>query len=285
MSSARINGHLLTDNLVYFRLLSGETIAVGARLEDSRGRGTGAAYVFERHDGTWEQVQKLTASDAALGDIFGRVSVDNDAMMVSADLNDDRGDQAGKAYAFEARGGVWTEVAQIVASDGAAGDDFGISLALRSGTAVFGAIGDDGPGNNSGSAYVFERQNRRWTQTARLEASDAAARQSFGFSVGADDDTIVVGAPNHGGDGESAGAAYVFERRAGVWKQTAKLTPRDPARLTSFGSTVAISDNTIVVGVLWNGDGAHPGAAYIFERRRDGSWAEVAKLVPGLTAR
>lgn len=264
--------------------ISGETIAVGARLKDTRGRASGAAYVFERHDGTWEQVRKLTASDAALGDLFGRVAIDNDAMMVSADLNDDRGEQAGKAYAFEARGGVWTEVAQIAASDGAAGDEFGISLALRAGTAVFGAIGDDGAGDNSGSAYVFERQNRRWTQMARLVASDAAARQSFGHSVAADEDTIVVGAPNHDGNGEFAGAAYVFERRAGVWNQTAKLAPRDAARLTAFGSTVAISDNTIVVGVLGNGDGAHPGAAYIFERR-EGSWVEVAKLVPGLTAR
>jgi len=264
--------------------VSGETIAVGARLEDSRGRGAGAAYVFERHDGTWEQVRKLTASDMALGDLFGRVSVDNDEMMVSADLNDDRGDQAGKAYVFEARGGVWTEVAQIAAGDAAAGDEFGISLALRGGTAVFGAIGDDGAGDNSGAAYVFERQNRRWTQMARLVASDAAARQSFGHSVAADEDTIVVGAPNHGGDGEFAGAAYVFERRAGVWNQTAKLTPRDAARLRAFGSTVAVSNNTIVVGVLGNGDGAHPGAAYIFERR-EGGWSEVAKLVPGLTAR
>jgi hypothetical protein len=49
-------------------------------------------------------------------------------------------------------------------------------------------------------------------------------------------------------------------------------------------SLVAVSNNTIVVGVLFNSDGAHPGAAYVF-KRNEGSWSEVARLVPGVTAR
>ena len=152
--------------------LSGDTIVVGARLADSRASDTGAAYVFGRKNGTWHQVGKLVASDAASGDIFGRVSVDQDAMVLSADLNDDRGSNAGKAYAFQKRGGVWDEVARLTASDGAAGDEFGISLALKGGTAVFGALGSGGDG--SGAAYVFERRDGRWAQLARLTASDAS---------------------------------------------------------------------------------------------------------------
>jgi hypothetical protein len=252
--------------------VSDETIAVGARLDDSRGRDAGATYLFRRRDGVWQQVAKLTASDAVRGDVFGRVSIDKGVMVVSADLNDDRGNAAGKAYAFEKRGEKWTEVAIITTSDAAAGDEFGISLFLRGGTAVFGAVGH---GANSGAAYVFEQRRRKWVQTARLTSSDGAKGQLFGFAVSALVDLVVVGAP---GDRKATGAAYVFERRAGGWSQTAKLGASDAAPQKRFGNSIATTDNTIVVGALTNGGGTHPGAAYVFERRR-GAWSEVARLV------
>ena len=254
--------------------VSGQTIAVGARLADSHGRDAGATYLFQRRGRNWQQVAKLTASDAVGGDLFGRVSIDKGMMVVSADLNDDRGNAAGKAYAFEKRGGKWTEVARIHASDAAPGNEFGFSLVLRGGNAVFGVIGADSHGRNSGAAYVFERQHRQWVQTARLTASDGATSQLFGFSVTALADLLVVGAP---GDRNATGAAYVFERRAGAWTQTGKLGASDAAPLRRFGNSVAATDNTIVVGALADG-GPHAGGAYVFERR-DGSWWEVARLV------
>jgi hypothetical protein len=259
--------------------VSEETIVVGARLADSDAVDVGAAYVFERHGGSWQQVKKLMASDATAGDIFGRVSIDGDTMLVSADLNDDRGNNAGKAYAFQRRRGAWVEVGKITASDGIAGDEFGISLALRDGMAVFGAAGSNARGDDSGAAYVFEQRDGTWAQLARLTASDATTMHAFGFSVATGNDTIVVGAPNHDGKGERAGAAYVFERRAGEWTQVDKITASDAAPRTWFGSTVSISDNTIVVGTLLNGEGNRPGAAYVFERHQ-GVWSEVARLEP-----
>jgi hypothetical protein len=255
--------------------VSNETIAVGARLEDSREKDGGATYLFQRRSGIWQQVAKLTASDARRGDLFGRVSIDDDMMVVSADLNDDRGNAAGKAYAFEKRGGKWTEVATITASNAAAGDEFGFALALRSGTAVLGAVGADGHAPKSGAAYVFERRRRQWVETARLTASEEATSQLFGFSVSALVDLVVVGAP---GDRKATGAAYVFERRNGAWTQTAKLGASDARPQRRFGNSVAATHNSIVVGALTNGDGTHPGAAYVFERR-GGSWSEVTRLV------
>jgi len=117
--------------------VSGETIVVGARLESTLGKDAGAAYVFEHRDGGWRQAAKLTASDPVAGDLFGRASLDGQTMFVSADLNDDGGGQAGKAYLFEKRGTVWTEMTRFYASDVAAGSEFGISLAFSGGVAVF----------------------------------------------------------------------------------------------------------------------------------------------------
>jgi hypothetical protein len=243
--------------------VSGETIAVGARLVDSQAVNTGAAYIFARDDGNWRQVRKLTASDAKAGDIFGRVSIDKDLLLVSADLNDDRGSNAGKAYAFQNRGGEWVEEARITASDGAAVDEFGVSLALKGGVAVFGAVGSDAQSEDSGAAYVFERREGRW--------------QAFGYSVATSDDTIVVGAPNHGGAGLRAGAAYVFERRGGIWTEAARLTASDVAPGMWFGNSVAIDRNRIVVGMLFSGEDKRSGSAYVFERGAAG-WSEVARL-------
>jgi hypothetical protein len=264
--------------------LSGETIVVGARLADVPVADAGAAYVFARQNGTWKQIRKLIASDAARGDLFGRVSVDGNAMIVSADLNDDRGSNAGKAYAFQNRQDGWAEVARLTAPDGSAGDEFGVSLALKGETAVFGAIGSDTRSDHSGAAYVFERQEGKWTQIIRLTATEPAARQAFGWALAMDDHTIVVGAPNDSGAGERAGAVYVFERQPGGWAHAGKLTASDAAPFTWFGSTVAINGNRIVVGMLLNGKGQRSGAAYVFERNQ-ATWSEVARLVPVPTSR
>jgi hypothetical protein len=262
--------------------VSGDTVAVGARLVDGPAVDVGATYVFARRGDNWQQVGKFMASDAMAGDIFGRVSIDADTMLVTADLNDDRGNNAGKAYAFQNREGTWVEVAKITASDGMAGDEFGVSLVLTGGTGVFGAAGSDARGDDSGAAYVFERRDGQWAQTARLTASDGATKHAFGFAVAAGNDTIVVGAPNHSGHGERAGAAYVFERRGDVWTEAGKLTASDAAPATWFGNSVAIAGDTIVVGMLTSGSDRRSGSAYVFERRQ-GQWLEVARLLPEVT--
>jgi FG-GAP repeat len=258
--------------------VSGNTIVVGARLRDDRGHDAGAAYLFERSGGVWAEVAKLTASDAAPGDLFGRASLDGDTLIVSADLNDDRGRSAGKAYVYQRqRPGTWAEAAILHASDGAAGDELGITLALNGRTAVFAAMGRDGSVADSGAAYVFEEEDGRWTETARLEPGDATPAHAFGLAIAAAHETIVIGAPYHAAAGERAGAVYVFERRDGRWTETAKLTPSDPAPGRGFGATVAVSNGTIVVGVRGAANGRNPGAVYVFERR-SGKWVEAARL-------
>ena len=99
--------------------------------------------------------------------------------------------------------------AKLTASDGAAADYFGYSVAISGDTGVVGAYGNDNEkGSNSGSAYVFVRSGTTWTQQAKLTASDGAANDYFGVGVAISGDTVVVGA--YGNDGK--GSAYVFVR-------------------------------------------------------------------------
>jgi len=229
------------------------------------------------------QQAKLTASDAAVGDFLGwSVSISGDTAIVGSRLDDHAGGtDAGSAYVFVRSGGVWTQQQKLVASDAAASDWFGISIALSGDTAVVGAYQDDhAGGTNAGSVYVFVRSGAVWAQQAKLVASDAAASDLFGQSVSISSDTIIVGA--HQDDhaaGSNAGSAYAFVRSGGVWTQQAKLTAADAAANDLFGYSVSISGDTAIVGAYFDdhAGGINSGSAYVF-LRSSGAWAEQTRL-------
>jgi hypothetical protein len=109
--------------------------------------------VFTRTGGEWTQQAKLVPSDGEAFDLFGhRVALGGDTAIIGAQYDDEN---SGSAYVFTRTGGVWTEQAKLLPSDGASGDHFGWTVALKGDTAVIGALGDDDNGTNSGSAYVF----------------------------------------------------------------------------------------------------------------------------------
>ena len=190
---------------------------------------------------------KLTASDGAAADIFGfSVAISGDTAVVGAALDDVPGaanddTASGSAYVFVRSAGAWSEQQKLTASDAAAGDLFGRSVAISGESVVVGAFNDDDTASDSGSAYVFQRSGTTWSQEAKLTASDAALSDFFGFSVAISGDTAVVGAHLDDDAGGDSGSAYVFQRSAGVWSEQQKLTASDAALADEFGFSVAIS--------------------------------------------
>ncbi len=260
--------------------LSEDLAVVGAPLADDPANSAGSAYVFQMDEtGVWMEVSKLIASDGAGSDEFGQaVAVSGDIVIVGAPLDDDAGFNSGSAYVFERdETGSWVEVAKLVASDGAANANFAEAVALQGTLAVVG--GEDFGG--LGSAYVFERfENGTWVERAKLVASDQAPGDAFGFSVALSEPTIVVGAFRDDDAGSSTGSAYVFERdQMGQWIQAAKLLASDASAGSSFGRSVGVSGDLLVVGAFDEDDLAFAaGAAYVFERGDTGAWGEVAKI-------
>ncbi|HDS46409.1 MAG TPA: hypothetical protein ENN68_10125 [Methanomicrobia archaeon] len=117
-----------------------------------------AADVFKRDGSSWTQQAKLLASDGAANDYFGdSVFLDGEYVFVGAIYDDDKGTDSGSAYIFKRSGISWTQQAKLLATDGAAGDYFGYSVALDGEYALVGAWSDDDKGTNSGSAYVVSR--------------------------------------------------------------------------------------------------------------------------------
>jgi len=174
--------------------LSHDTAVVGAYRDNGA---TGSAYVFVRNGDEWILQDKLSAGDATTGDYFGfSVSIEDDVVMVGA-YGDDTpaGVDAGSVSVFLRNAGHWQQQAKLVAADAAAGDYFGASVALSGGSALMGAVLDDGPGGNqSGSAYVFVGSGGNWNQQAKLTAHDATTEDRFGYTLALEGDTALVGA-------------------------------------------------------------------------------------------
>ena len=189
--------------------------------------------------------------------------------------------------------------AYLKASSSDAGDAFGSWVAVSGNTVVVGAPfedsgatgvngnDDDDSTPDSGAAYVFIRDGTSWSQQAYLKASNGRPGDEFGQSVAISGDTIVVGARFAS---FNIGAAYVFVRSGSTWNEQAILSASNADFGDRFGSSVAVSGDTIVVGASFedsaatgvngiqsNNNRPDSGAAYVFVRS-SGTWIQQAYL-------
>ena len=208
---------------------------------------SGAAAFTETH--------KLTASDGALLDEFGHAAaISGTTGIVGAWEDDPNGSASGSAYLFNTSTG--NESFKLSADDAAAGDNFGVSVAVDGTRAIVGAWKDDA---DTGAAYIFDTTTG--DELFKLTADDAAAGDNFGISVGISGNRAIVGAFNNN---SLAGSAYLFDVATG--DQLLKLTATDAAPNDSFGVSVAISGNRAIVGAELNDDdGTNSGSAYLFD--------------------
>ncbi len=225
----------------------GNTALIGAYGKDGF---EGAAYAFARYSGFWNQQQELTASDRAPNNRFG-YSVTLSAGGNMALIGAPKSNLEGAAYAFTSSDGSWSqqqEQQELTAWDGAASDQFGISVSLSSdgNTALIGA---DNRNSGQGAAYAFTSSDGSWSPQQKLIASGGASGDYFGSSVALSNDgnAALIGALGKNG---LAGAGYVFTRSTGTWSpQQTTLTASDAAADDEFGSAVALSgEGTAFIG-------------------------------------
>jgi predicted amidohydrolase len=266
--------------------LSGDTAVAGALGADTAGGvDAGAAYVFVRSGTAWTEQQKLVALDGATLDGFGiSTSVAGDRVLVGAwSADTPAGPAAGAAYVFVGSGATWSEEQKILPGDGAPNDAFAYAVSLSGDTAIVGArLGDTADGVDAGSAYVFVRAGTTWSRQQKLLGSETPRDGFGGVAVSVSGDTAVVGARLADTPaGADAGSAYVFVRSGAAWSLQQKLLASDGAALDSFGTSVSVSGDTVIVGapVADTVGGVDAGAAYAFVRSGT-TWTEQQKLLP-----
>jgi hypothetical protein len=131
-------------------------IVVGAYGDDDSGSLSGSAYAFSFDGSSWQQEQKLLASDGGWNHIFGKsLAASANVALIGSHRDDDLGGNSGSAYVFRFNGVDWIEEAKLLASDGATGDRFAWSLGIAGHIAVVAAHKNDDQGTDSGAAYVF----------------------------------------------------------------------------------------------------------------------------------
>jgi hypothetical protein len=284
---------------------------------------TQQAYLKPAAVGTTQTEDHFGRSVAVAGDtvVVGAYGEDSATTGVNSAPNESATD-SGAAYVFVRSGTVWTQQAYLkpAAFGGTqAGDNFGSSVAVAGDTVVVGAYREDSASTgvnsspnegaaSSGAAYVFVRSGTVWTQQAYLKPAAVGTTQAgdrFGSSVAVAGDTAVVGAygedsaatgvnstPDEGAP--DSGAAYVFVRSGTVWTQQAHLKPAAVGTTQAgdfFGWSVAVSDDTAIVGALYedsdttgvnsppNEAAISAGAAYVFVRSGT-VWTQQAYLKP-----
>ena len=279
--------------------VDGDTAVVGAPKDfDGNGGNTGAVYVFTRDSsGAWSQQGILTTT--VRSDFGSSVAVHGDTAVVGAPKDFDGNDvKTGAVYVFTRdSSGAWSQQGILTASDGGLNDEFGISVGVDGDTVVVGAWK-----KGKGAAYVFTRNDGVWDGGVKLTASDGKEDDEFGISIALNGKTLVVGAPRNDKyienniEEEDAGAAYVFTKPTGGWGAwddlpqtddddedkdglTAKLTASDRAEDDFFGQSVALDDDTILVGAPGdnnNDNRINSGSVYLFAMPSDG-WGDLTE--------
>jgi hypothetical protein len=181
----------------------------------------------------------------------------------------------------------WQTQSKLLASDAAANDTFGNSVAMSSdgNTLAVGSSGDDtAAGSNTGSVYIFTRSGSTWSEQAKLVASDAAAGDTLSkVAISSDGNTVAAGASGDDDSvaGSNTGSVYIFTRSGSTWSQQAKLVASDMAASDQLGISVTISSdgNTVAAGAHTddNSGGLNAGSVYIFTRSGS-TWSQQTRL-------
>jgi hypothetical protein len=286
----------------------GNTLAVGAPLEDGSGNtidaaddngrdNSGAVYVFVRTADTWSQQAYIKPSVSAVDDQFGyavALSFDGNTLAVGAPTRDAFGADSGAAFVFTRTGTTWSQQAVVTSTAPGADDWFGASLALapNGNSLVVSAFQDDGISNtvpDTGAVFIFDRVGTSWGVGTVLRETNQDPSDNFGYSVAfADGDTLAIGAPNEDSDGTAqtdnsvteAGAVFVFTRSGVSWTPQGYLKAPTPTAGDFVGKQVSIATNGNALVAAAAGDDtvlSNSGAAYAFTRA-SATWSAPAQL-------
>jgi len=258
--------------------ISGDTAVVGSPQANGVVNLSGAAYVFVRQDGAWNQQAKLVPPDGVGSQFGGAVAIDGDTIVVGARL----ADAGGAVYVYVRDGVNWVQQGPPLRADDAAADDwFGSSVAIDGDTIVVGAVfeEDDAANSGRGAAYVFVRSGETWSQQAKLTAGDGAGGDQFGSAVAISGERVIVGAPFATAGASQSGAAYVFVRSGTTWSPQGKIQV-DEVR-AALGTSVSLDGDFAAVGAP-NHDEAgiiNAGAVYLYQFQAPDSWTLVKTFV------
>lgn len=268
-------------------LLLGAAFAAGSALAAPASTPSAAGGAVAT-DNPWFLTQTLKGSQTGtVADWFGRgVAVDGTTAVIGAPTAVSTGTaRKGAAYFMALEGGVWVEKqvmrgSQQTTTSGSV-DNYGYTVALQGDTAAVTAKTMAEPdGSYHGIVYLYTRSGDSWTEQAIVKANAAdAPYDDFGHALALDGDTLAVGAMTYRPNAATpqVGRVYVYVRNGGAWTLQATLAADDAGPFMTFGMSVALAGDTLLVGGPGNDNLARPGAVYAFQRSGT-TWTQVQHI-------
>lgn len=232
----------------------------------------GAGPLVVQGAGPWQ----IGGSADLNGDAFGsNCRIDGDTLIVGAPRDETLGTFTGAAYIYRWTGDSWAEEATLFPSVGANSRYFGSFVDVCGDTAVV-----VGRRLSIGNVVdIFVRTDLGWALQDTILENYQNPCCDYWRGVDISGDTIVIGKSGDSGMGEDAGVVYVFARQGETWSQQTELYASDAAPSDTFGTSVAIEGDTLVVAAPGEDDGGDgAGVLYVFERTGD-SWTETSKIL------
>jgi hypothetical protein len=264
----------------------GDYAVVGAPGDTVGSDVCGAAYIYAKENGSWKQMTKLKASNAAAGDKFGTsVSIYDNIVVIGAPEKTISGAYAkGRVYVFKRIGHLWSQVIGLQASNGQAYDKLGTAVAIDGQMIIAGAPFTDHTGKtDAGSAYIFRFENNNWIEKKVINPADATGYGLFGSAVDISGTTVAIGAPNTTSSFVAyTGAVYAYNNpdlTGTNWAFSQKLGPDDKQAQMEFGYSVDIEGDRMLVGAPYYNFSGNAGAGRALEfKRTAGQWSSATTL-------
>src|SRR5262249_39098188 len=154
-------------------------------------------------------------------------------------------------FRFNTGSGQWEPEQLLTASDGAASDQFGVSVAISGNVIAVGAFGDDtATGTDIGSVYMFRYNGSAWVEEQKI-LSNGSSGDAFGRSVAVSGDLLVVGAPlDDTSGGVDSGSVSFYKYRGSVLKWSFDTEKDGEGAYGNFGFSVAMDKDLAVVGAF-----------------------------------
>ena len=268
--------------------VDGDTLISGSIGWYNTHPGEGGAFIYVRNnqgtpdytgDDTWEYQTTLLTPDAdGVSDFFGwSVDISGNTAVVGALYGDGTAENMGAVYVYTRSNEVWTFQQKLTVSDTIDNGYFGDLVAIEGNTIVVGARSTD---NYTGSAYVFTQVDGVWTETAKLTADSPEIQSQFASSIDIENSTIIIGARFESETYEKSGAVFIFNEQDGVWTQTQKLKDPTPTLQGSYGNSVSIEGNLMLIGAIsGNNLPNSTGKAILYKRDPStGQWSSIQTL-------
>jgi hypothetical protein len=239
-------------------------------LDDDNGINSGSVYIYKFSGEKWEYFDKIQASDPESYSQFGlSLDIYKNQIIVGAPFKNECGENCGTAYIFEKKNDKWIEVAKLIPSDLEEKDEFGIIVKIKENTAIVSSTKDDDNGINSGSVYVFTKENNKWCFSQKITPFDGDTRDAFGVDLDFNDSILVIGSYFDDDNGINSGSIYIFKKLNNKWNFTKKIIPSDGDESDAFGASISLEKDKLLVGAYSDDDnGFFSGAAYLFSMNK-----------------